>query len=49
LLFPSTTKKVEFGSTTTAVADESIVSGAGEAIELEAKVKKDTPKNEEKG
>jgi len=48
LFFPSAAaKEVEFATTTT--ADESIVSGTGEAINPEAEVKKDTPKDEAKG
>ena len=43
--FPSPTKKVTFGTT----ADERIVSSAGEAIDPEAEVKKDTLRDEGKG
>ena len=43
--FPSATKEVVFGTT----AGESIVSSDGETINLEAEVKKDTPKDEGKG
>ena len=44
-LFPSPTKEVVSGTT----ADESIVSSASEATDLEAEVKKDVPKGEGKG
>jgi hypothetical protein len=46
--FPSATKQVEFGTAIT-TADESIVSGASEAIDQEAEVKEDTPMDEGKG